>query len=367
VDDVPSISPADSDWCEEFTDSYKQLCSDLNVVLAEDCPLNDKAFSCQTRGKVLGIMFDSSDMTWRVPEKKIEKCLRSIMHAQNAETCTLKEWQKLHGRLNDRSQICCFMKLFKQSVNECMIGIESNANPNTPIVISAEAKKDLAIWAGFLSCPRKWLPIGSAFSEPPIRCMEFVSDAAGLADTADFRSRPGAGNVGFSEDGRVIFANQYLWPETFIRFATDEENIRYGDKTTTLEVLGLLFPFVLVPDLLKNQHVKLKVDCFGTVFGMWNRRCKGDKSASIFIRAVYLIAAYLGCTVHVQQLPRVSDWGAEVTDRLSRLTSSTKQDLRLVKAFCNRPLPKCLLDWFMKPAVDWSLPMKLLEHVKNIV
>jgi len=367
VDDVPSVSPSGTDWCEDFTEQYKDLCNNLNVVLADDCELNDKAFSCQNRGKVLGIMFDSTDMTWRVPEKKIEKCLRGIAQVIDTKVCTLHNWQKLLGRLNDISQICSFMKLFKQSLNECMSGVLSDAPPHTLITVSQEARADLLVWAGFLSSDYRWLPLGSAFTEPPMKCREFVSDAAGLAESANSCTEPGAGNVGFCEDGRVIFAHQFLWPKWFITSAVDEYGIRYGDKTTTLEVLGLLFPFILVPELLRNQHVLLKVDCFGTVFGMWNRHSKGDSSASMFIRAIYLIAAYLECTVHVQQLPRVSDWGAEVTDRLSRKATTTRQDFRLVGAFQNRPLPACLLDWFDNPSVDWDLPMLLLKHVKSII
>jgi hypothetical protein len=248
-----------------------------------------------------------------------------------------------------------------------MSGVRSDAPPHTLITVSQEAKKDLLVWAGFLSSDHKWLPLGSAFTEPPSKCREFVSDAAGLAESASACTKPGAGNVGFCEEGRVIFAHQFLWPEWFITCAIDENGIRYGDKTTTLEIIGLLFPFVMVPELLINQHVLLKVDCFGTVFGMWNRHSKGDRTASMFIRAVYLIAAYLGCTVHVQQLPRVSDWGAEVTDRLSRKVTTTRQDFRLVGAFMNRSLPVCLLHWFENPSVDWCLPMHLLQHVKSII
>jgi hypothetical protein len=111
----------------------------------------------------------------------------------------------------------------------------------------------------------------------------------------------------------------------------------------------------------------MRVDCFGTVYSMANRASKGDTSASILVRVVYLIAAYLECNLHVEHLPRLSDWGAEVADRLSRLSSTTKQDCKLLKAFSNRDIPMCLKEWFNKPFADWSLPFKLLEHVEKLV
>jgi len=73
VDDVPIVSPKSTGWCENFTERYLELCKYLNVELAPPCPMNDKAFINATRGKVLGIMFDANDLTWRMSEKKIQK------------------------------------------------------------------------------------------------------------------------------------------------------------------------------------------------------------------------------------------------------------------------------------------------------
>jgi hypothetical protein len=367
VDDVPVAAPSDSGHCETFSHTYKEMCRDLNVQLAPDCPLQDKAFTNQKRGKVLGVMFDTKDMTWRLSDTKIYKAMDSVKRAINAESTTLKECQRLIGRLNDVGQMCPLMKIFRQPINMCLSEILSDADPKTVVQISQEARRDLAVWAGFLTSDFKWLPIAKEQSAPPIWHKEFVSDAAGLADKADIWKKPGCGNVGFAEDGTVVFANQLLWDERFITEAVDEKGVRYGDKTTTLEVIGLLIPLVVAPELFVKSNVVLKVDCFGTVYGMENRASKGDTSASVFIRSVYLIAAYLECSLHVVHLPRLSDWGAEVADRLSRDCSTTMQDRKLVNAFKNREIPDCLKNWFANPHADWNLPFKLLEHVEKLV
>ena len=100
---------------------------------------------------------------------------------------------------------------------------------------------------------------------------------------------------------------------------------------------------------------------------MSNRSAKGDSSASIFIRAAYLIGAYINCTIHVQHLPRMSDWGAEVSDRLSRKYSTTLQDRKLLSAFSNRPIPLCLSQWFENPVDNFDLAIKMLNHVKCLI
>ncbi len=303
VDDVPVAAPSNSGHCEKFSQTYKEMCEDMNVQLAPDCPLQDKAFMNQKRGKVLGVMFDTGDMSWRLSDTKINKARDSVKRALNGNSTTLKECQRLIGRPNDVGQMCPLMKIFRQPINMCLSEILSNADPKSVVNISQEAKNDLRVWAGFLTSEFKWLPIAKEQTAPPIWHKEFVSDAAGLADKADIWKKPGCGNVGFAEDGTVIFANQLLWDEEFITNAVDEKGVRYGNKTTTLEMIGLLLPLIVAPELFVKSNVVMKVDCFGTVYGLENRASKGDTSASVFIRAVYLIAAYLNavCTLSTFQ------------------------------------------------------------------
>jgi len=312
-------------------------------------------------------MFDSSDLTWRLSDEKLAKAKKSVAAALNADKSSLKCWQKLMGRLNNISQMCNFMKVFRGPINKCIEGIESSAPETTEVSISSQAKEDLKVWAGFLMSEFKWLPIASALEEPSKWSREFVSDAAGLADQQDFAKRPGCGNVGFETEGSIIFANQFIWPKEFITNRRDEKAVRFGDKTTTLEMIGVLIPLLVAPELLAQRHVRILVDCLGTVYGLQNRTAKGDENASIFIRAAYLISAYIGCTLHVQHLPRMSDWGAEVADRMSRRLTTTKQDDIMLSSFTNRKLPVCLLDWFNHPVTDYQLAYSLLDHVKSIL
>jgi hypothetical protein len=54
------------------------------------------------------------------------------------------------------------------------------------------------------------------------------------------------------------------------------------------------------------------------MFGHQNGYMKGDECASILMRSLYLISAFLGCAVHIEHIPRRSDWESEVADNLSR-------------------------------------------------
>jgi hypothetical protein len=141
----------------------------------------------------------------------------------------------------------------------------------------------------------------------------------------------------------------------------DEKGTRYGDKTTCLEALGMLLPLLSFPAYYKNSTVIAKVDCLGVVFGMWNKHSKGDKTASVIIRAMHLIASFLECRIVVEHLPRKSDWDSDLADRLSRTSTMNSNDKKLIAACPPLRVPKCLSNWFKNPSSNWNLATDLLK------
>jgi hypothetical protein len=97
-----------------FTEKYIKLCGELGIKLAENCERNEKA----KHGKILGIIFDSEKMAWRIPDDKIYKTMSAIDLALNADETSLLEMQKLMGRLNDICLMCPFLNGFKRSLKD---------------------------------------------------------------------------------------------------------------------------------------------------------------------------------------------------------------------------------------------------------
>jgi hypothetical protein len=58
------------------------------------------------------------------------------------------------------------------------------------------------------------------------------------------------------------------WPKEFITTKRDNRGIRFGNKTSTLEIIGILLPFVLIPEKLKNTHVRIFTDNMACVYEM---------------------------------------------------------------------------------------------------
>ena len=359
LDDVPVVGPAKSSWCEEFSDCYKTVCSELNIKLAENCPKFEKAFTNSKFGKVLGIFFDSEKLCWTLPDEKREKAMNMIVQCYYSENVKLIDIQKLVGRLNDVALMCPFLNGFKRPILDDLCKLSATESGK----LSQQSRKDLLIWAGMLK-EKIWLPIPPEPCAAPLRVKSFFSDAAGLAVDGDWTTGPGVASIGFDEEGKFICAVNITWPTDMIRSHIDSKGVRFGDKSTTLEMVGVLIPFIVIPNELKNQHIELSVDNMNCLYGWENKSLKGDISASIIIRAIHLISAYLGSIVHIKHLPRVSNFESTMVDRMSRLSSMAREDRNILSSFANLRVPPVLREWICNPSEDWSFPFRLLSYVK---
>ena len=361
LDDVPLVAPKNSGWCEEFSEKYRAMCDDINMPLAPDCPKKDKAFTCSTTGKVLGINFDTEKLAWKLPNTKRKLALAAIKSTLESKSVFVKQLQKLMGRLNHVSQMCPFLNGFRDPLNKDLAKAIAASPKN--IIMSTQAKKDLEVWANFLLDKTKWFPIAHPRSNPPLCTKMFVSDAAGFAKSSKRDGKIGIGLIGTNEKSDTLLTCQFFWPQAFIEKKKDRNNRRFGNKTCTLEAIGVLLPFLLIPHKLQNQHIICGVDNMGIVFGWSNKKLKRDTCASILIRSLHVIEAYLGSVIHVIHVPRVSNWESEIADNLSRERTTGFLEKQMLLRTGISPVIPVLSEWLNNPVEDWTLADRLLEHV----
>ena len=241
---------------------------DLKVKLAKCCPLKDKAFTDSTKGTVLGIVFDSEELSWHLPEEKRIEYMNSIHEMLQSEATTKESVQKLLGRLNFVSMMSPFMRTFKKNLQELLRELEESEQSTLPL--SDEAREDLACWWHFLKGSRNGFPIASPSYEPPLQVKTITSDAAGWQTGSKSEQRVGLGCVGIDEEGEIFLARQVLWNLNSMGDMMAEGNKRLGSKTTSLEFAGILIPFLSEPESLSGQHVKIQVDNIGCCFAWEN-------------------------------------------------------------------------------------------------
>jgi hypothetical protein len=321
-----------------------------------------RAFTNKQKGKVLGVWFDSSNLTWKLPSEKILGALEKIRDAVQCDNVSLVQMQSLMGSLNFLTMMCPFLKSFKYNLNnELSMRIK---NEKLEKGLGEEAVKELEIFTNILA-EDAWLLIAAEPTAAHPSAVTFTSDAAGLPNNKRYEAGIGYAAVGVDGDGSTIFAARLEWPQDFISTCTDEKLVRFGNKTATLEMLGIMLPILLEPSVAAGQHIIAKVDNIACVSGYENGHMKNDECASILIRATKVITAYLGTVLHVEHQRRRSSEEAELVDNMTRTSTMGFLENHVLDRFKKPRWPKPLTDWFENPKSDWNLPYALLNHVKE--
>jgi len=373
LDDLPIVVPAGSGLGDRFANIYRSLCNKVGVKLAPNCKNHVKAFEKSTQGTVLGIRFDTVNSTWSISIEKQTSLLNKISKSMQGTPMTLLETQQLVGSLNDFGQMCQFLRGFRlpiQSFLSSFVGDE-----NISLVPTEEMKADLRVWAAAVAEAGRGLPIPHRLPSFHNCKYTFVSDAAGAQFCkVDGRFIPygpsqerGAASVNSLETGKLWFCNVIYWPDEFLFHGRDSLDHAYGCKSATLEVIALILPFLSIPAKLIGQKVLLLTDNMSVVFGWDSKKINHDKSASIFIRALHIIAFYLGCSVQIEHLPRVSTPSAVLADSLTRKSTTTDSVSRMIDGIVSYHVPSVLTDWLLQPTEDWDLAIRLLDCVKQLV
>jgi hypothetical protein len=360
LDDVACVAQPSTGECQEFTAGYRRICSELGVPLADNCPLREKAFSNETQGTVLGVEFNTERLEWRLTGRKIAAVLEEISLMQRSGHSDLKQMEKLAGRLNHFAQMAQFMHIFKRTMNQFLSAFEEDYEILLPV--PEQFVKDLAIWAAVVTDSADWLPIPVEVPNPPYGAMEFVSDAAGGAGSEEW---VGVASIGLKTEKSFWYLCRGSWPPAVFTYR-DEKGASLSQKMTTLELIGLLLPLLTVPGMVRNRDIILGVDNLGVVFAWENGYAKGDLLASVLVRALGIIAAYLECRVHVRHVPRMTSLASIMADSLTRASTANAEVWAAMVGTASYGPPPCLWSWLEAPFTDWDLGLTLVEYLKEL-
>jgi hypothetical protein len=101
------------------------------------------------------------------------------------------------------------------------------------------------------------------------------------------------------------------------------------------------------------------------VFGWEKRVAKGDVEASVLLRALHEIEAFLPCKIYVQHVPRVSNEWASLADALSRESSTGARERALLAQLGCHEQKGELWEWLLDPRPDWTRGTRLIQQIEN--
>ena len=355
LDDSPCVGPKDSHIPKGFSEEMREFCNKTSIPLAPNCPKADKAFESVTKGTVLGVGFNSSTMNWFLSKEKAEKVMRRCWLTIRSSHASLEQLQQLMGSINDLAQMSPLLKFHKRSGNALLRKFSGNSN--IVLMVTEELRNDLAVIAKVASSSINGLPIAYCPKHPTLAALSCYTDAAGASFTMINGKRIYHGNSGrgvsclMAESEDDIWAwTRVSWPDHFLTEEKDEKGVFYGSKSTTLESVGLLLPMIAFPDEVAGRNIVFSIDNIAVMHGWLSGYVRNDRTASEVLKAAQYMAAFLGVTIYVKHVPRVSNPLAHMADEISRKeVDFSRNTAKLLSGAAFKKIEGCLIDWLDSP------------------
>ena len=235
--------------------------------------------------------------------------------------------------------------------------------------VPVKLREELRIIAKVAETARMGLPIAEKPGKPGLEALSFFTDAAGASFTIingekRFHGNQGKGIacIGGTCTQDIWCWTRLSWPEGLITGMKDEKGCSFGCKSTTLESVGLLLPLIAFPNEVRGKQIVVNIDNIAVMWGWRNGYVRNDESASEILKAAKYLAGYLGTTVFVEHVGRMSVDLASMADELSRrqMCKGSSESEALKKAVF-RPIQGSLLKWLENPRMGESLCGMLLK------
>lgn len=346
---------------ERFILTYLQVADKICLPMA-DLSDKKKAFLCQTQGTILGVDFDTSDMTWTLDDEKIQRYMFYLQEAKNKVKCSLKLLQKILGMINTVTLLCPILKCYKTPI---LLDLH-RAHKSSPIVLSPSCVWHLHGWLNVLEALKSKFPLGGLVEKPPESAVCIISDAAGLSLSSKLTFNIGVGAAVFNaKTQRVSAAYSDRWDPDFISHTFDPDGKFIGNKTTTLEAMGLILPLYHNARIIQNKDIILQCDNIAVVYALEKGRSKEDNWASLFIGAILFVTTILQCRIWPIHCKRLSSNPAVVADLLTRDDVKGRNLVRLMKVPVLTGWPPSMDQWMKKPMMCDDFRSFLLRDFKD--
>ena len=346
---------------KSFIETYLDLARRINLPLANtnNC---EKAFLYRTSGVVLGVYFNTINMTWSYTSSKRLTHMKVIQKAIRSSTVDLNTLQKVAGVINTLVLLCPSLRFLRTP----LINQLSDAYSFSPLPLSSETVNLLHVWLHIFDDLQHGFPIPKTMPEPPVTALAFVSDAAGLPKHDTILSHDiGIGAVGYVLPfGEIFYAGQALWPLAFVK-SYDSHLKLFGCKTTLLEAIGLIIPLYHNVQHLQGKHVVVFVDNLATVWAYKKGRSKTDDYSSAILSALNHVAVSLPFKLYVKHLPRVSSQPAWMADLLTRTDEKGLNVIKMWQSEIVTGWPSSLIKWMESPSKSLTLGSDLLCDFKS--
>ena len=362
LDDLCSVGPGSDDRLERFYRCYWKVCEEVGISLQEDDKGGDKAFGPCQRGVCLGVLFDSSEWTWTLPEEKIHLYWNDLKDMLACDEMVAKSVKSVVGKILYVMPLLPGAEYHVSSLIKLQNYTESLKEM---VPVNEEAKHQMRWWLVMLRLLGYGVPIPSVHrkTSPPPLAVVVDSDAAG-------------GSLVFPDQGVGVFCRGGWFNMSWPGFINSEEvapccGSMWRHKLSFLELIGHMLSLVCFAEEVANRSMVTRIDNSGSC-AMWRRgydlKCGVNDS---LLYACHVVASGLNCNAFVKKVRRCSDTGSQITDHLSKgkldefralsPVGRGRGESELLKRRCSR----VFLKWVRRPVEDRMLGFRVLEEMRG--
>ena len=372
IDDVPTVVPQKARALQQrFVEEYKGQLSELGIGFAQEDPERRKAFKGETSGEILGVWFDTQDMSWRFLDSRLDRFLTCLHLAMESDEMSLHDAEVLFGRTINFAQLISplmlligdslqFLRTLLEQLKERDEGSSKRAGYKHEI--PPEFKHDMRTVASIVESSRKCpLPLLRERGFVMADAVVVYTDASGhLIDN------PSLGLYSPMIPGVPALVGALALPRFFL-LSTDALGKKCFCKTTSLECLGFLATLCWDPLRFVGRKVLFMIDNVASSIALTKGYSSGDPWATTIVRATRVVASGLGASVASEWEPRRSSKGGEIADNLSHNILSGLQESE-IEAYLERRLvrfPQPILNWMSRPCQDQGLGLRCLRWLRK--
>lgn len=285
LDDFLFAGKANSHQCQNTLVIFQNICQDLGVPIAQD-----KTTNPATIITYLGIEFNTTVMSMKLPQDKLSLLLATIQTAIQHQKVTLKFLQSLIGLLNFACQVVAPGRAFCRRLIDATMGIKKQHHR---IRVTAEMKHDLQVWQQFLANYNGITVISNNIWSSDT-FLQLFTDSAGGEN----------GSFGIFFSGSWAHAK---WPEKWL-----QTDVIYD--MTFLELFPVYVAILTWRNSLSNKRILFHIDNMAVVHVLNNSTSKSKRVMAI-VRELVLVTLKCNITVRAQHIPSKQN---SIADCISR-------------------------------------------------
>ena len=290
LDDVFCLN-RDSEKLEDFMKCYHYVCAEVGAKL-DDSGDPNKCCGPTNEACILGVIFNTSNWTWRLDNDKARKFWDRLRVATK-EAATLTERQAFASSMSHikcllpEEHLGMFAELYKWQLGDYQM---------------KEMHKKW--WQLVIKRTMLGLPIPLEQGRMPGNAIQAWTDAAG--PDSRFVGR----GLGMYVQGDFGFLPWPAW------YANEEFNVAH--RLSYLEALGALWTILHLKEKVRGNTVVVNIDNIGVVYAFEKGHSMKCELLNNVLHTAKLVSAALGGRLVIRHIPRCSNAESTIADLLSR-------------------------------------------------